>query len=155
MRLPVAILALNALIFAQEPIPDGRDPSKHDQCLPLFKEYSNPKGMQLQLDLPTNETDMSAFPSLEHTVNISGIVDSVIPIVIDTALQKYDINSCVEFEREGNIFCDYTLIGYADSTSRWLEPVRHRSHSCLWEAYPHNRDHRLHGNLRQDHRRAK
>ena len=124
MRLLIVILALNALVFAQEPIPDGRDPSKHEQCLPLFKEYSNPKGMQLQLDLPTNETDMSSFPSLEHTVTISGIVDSILPIIIDTALQKYDINACVEFEREGNTFCDYGLIGYVDSTSIRQEPVR-------------------------------
>ena len=97
MRLPVAILALNALIFAQGTFHDGRD---REQCIPSYHECLNPKGMQRLVEDPTDSTDMSTFPSLEHTVNISGIVDSVVPIVIDSTNEKFDINSCVEYEKK-------------------------------------------------------
>ena len=137
MRLPVAILALNALIFAQEPIPDGRDPSKIEQCIPIYYEYNNPRGMQRQVDIPTDSTNMSIFPSLEHTVNISGIVDSVVPIVMDSIDGTYDINACVEYESNGKINCFYNVVGYLDSSSRELQNVRRvflRNFKTIYEA---------------------
>ncbi|MBO7551203.1 MAG: hypothetical protein J6T62_06750 [Fibrobacter sp.] len=125
MRLLIVILALNALVFAQEPIPDGRDPSKHEQCIPNYYEGLNPKGMQRLVDKPTDSTDMSTFPSLEHTVNISGIVDSVVPIVTDSMLGDIDLNSCVEYEINGEIHCHYSIVGYLDPSSNRQEEVRH------------------------------
>ena len=119
------ILALNALIFAQESIPDGRDPSIHEQCIPNYYEGLNPKGMQRLVDKPTDSTDMSTFPSLEHTVNISGIVDSVVPIVTDSMLGDIDLNSCVEYEINGEIHCHYSIVGYLDPSSNRQEEVRH------------------------------
>ena len=38
------------------------------------KISSTPKGMQIQNELPTENTDMSSFPNLGNTVDISGIV---------------------------------------------------------------------------------
>ena len=125
MRLLIVILALNALVFAQEPIPDGRDPSKHEQCIPNYYEGLNPKGMQRLVDKPTDSTDMSTFPSLEHTVNISGIVDSVVPIVTDSMLGDIDLNSCVEYEINGEIHCHYSIVGYLGPSSNQQEEVRH------------------------------
>ena len=125
MRLLIVILALNALIFAQESIPDGRDPSIHEQCIPNYYEGLNPKGMQRLVDKPTDSTDMSTFPSLEHTVNISGIVDSVVPIVTDSMLGDIDLNSCVEYEINGEIHCHYSIVGYLDPSSNRQEEVRH------------------------------
>ncbi len=119
------ILALNVLIFAQESIPDGRDPSIHEQCIPNYYEGLNPKGMQRLVDKPTDSTDMSTFPSLEHTVNISGIVDSVVPIVTDSMLGDIDLNSCVEYEINGEIHCHYSIVGYLDPSSNRQEEVRH------------------------------
>jgi hypothetical protein len=125
MRLPVAILALNALIFAQGTIPDDRNPIKHEQCIPNYDECLNPKGMQRLVDDPTDSTDMSTFPSLEHTVNISGIVDSVVPIVMDSMLGDIDLNSCVEYEKNGRTFCHYSIVGYLAPSSNQQEKVRH------------------------------
>lgn len=125
MRLPVAILALNALIFAQGTIPDDRNPIKHEQCIPNYDECLNPKGMQRLVDDPTDSTDMSTFPSLEHTVNISGIVDSVVPIVMDSANAKFDINSCVEYEKNGRTFCHYSIVGYLAPSGTQQEEIRH------------------------------
>ena len=125
MRLPVAILALNALVFAQGTIPDGRDPSKHEQCEPNYYECLNPKGMQRLVDKPTDSTDMSTFPSLKHTVNISGIVDSVVPIATDSMLGDIDLNACVEYEINGETHCHYSIVGYLNPSSNRQEEVRH------------------------------
>lgn len=38
------------------------------------KISSTPKGMQIQNELPTENTDMPSFPNLGNTVDISGIV---------------------------------------------------------------------------------
>ena len=118
----VVILALNALVLAQGTFLDGRD---HEQCIPNYDECLNPKGMQRLVDDPTDSTDMSTFPSLEHTVNISGIVDSVVPIVMDSMLGDIDLNSCVEYEKNGRTFCHYSIVGYLAPSSNQQEKVRH------------------------------
>lgn len=125
MRIIIAIILVAVFSFAQTV-------SESEQCpgMPRFLvggrlEFSNPKGMQLQLDYATSETDLSSFPSLNHTIDISGIVDSIVPIISDSLLDLPDINACVEYERNGQKDCFYG-IGYIDSTDLYNHhAVRH------------------------------
>ncbi|SIN99104.1 hypothetical protein [Fibrobacter sp. UWB11] len=94
MRSLFIILFTVTLSFAQV----GQDPmTRHHDCY-----YSSPlithdtidyvKGMQLQTQ-PTDTTNVSNEPSLSHTVDISGIVDTVVDsAIIEVVLQNGKIS---------------------------------------------------------------
>ena len=94
MRITLFLLVAVSLVFAQA----AQDPTtRHHDCY-----YSSPlithdtidyvKGMQLQTR-PTDTTNISNEPSLIHTIDISGIVDSVIDTAtIEVVLQNGKIS---------------------------------------------------------------
>lgn len=125
MRIKLITIVLVTFSFAQSATNSDSCPGMPSFLVGGQLEFSNPKGMQLQLDYPSNETDLSIFPSLSHTVNISGIIDSVVPVVTDSLRNLPDTNACVEYERNGKKNCFYG-IGYVDSTDLYTHhAVRH------------------------------